>query len=182
MPADEHVQKRGDHAVAGILGHRFHGGFGHALGGEGFGVAAHDAAHGLACGGQVIFDKLGIHIRTFLHKPFGRQRLPAPEHLHGKAQPGADPCRQQADKAGNQKGAHRQAECHDAAAQHFALRRFGQAGAQELFQPGDALAHQHHRVRQPGRVAEKRVQHEAAQYSPQDHHWASFVYWTVFTR
>ena len=48
--------------------------------------------------------------------------------------------------------------------------------------PGDALAHQHHRVRQPGRVAEKRVQHEAAQYSPQDHHWASFVYWTVFTR
>ena len=52
----------------------------------------------------------------------------------------------------------------------------------EFFQPGDASAHKHHRVRQPRRVSEERVQHKTAQHSPQDHHSAPFVYCTVLMR
>ena len=70
-------------------------------------------------------------------------------------------------------------------AQQLALRRFGQTGAEEFFQPGDGFAHVHHRVGQPRRVAENGIQHEASQHSPGGHHTpasASFVYCTVFTR
>ena len=67
-------------------------------------------------------------------------------------------------------------------AQQLALRGAGQASAQEFFQPGDASAHKHHRVRQPRRVAEERVQHKTADSGLKDHALHTFVYWTVFTR
>ena len=50
------------------------------------------AAHGFAGSGQVVPDQLVIHICALLCKASGCQRLPAPEHLHGKAQPVAGPC------------------------------------------------------------------------------------------
>ena len=181
-PADEHIQQRRNDAVAGIFGHRFHGGLGHALGGQVLGVAAHDAAHGFAGRGQVVPDQLVIHICALLCKASGCQRLPAPEHLYGKAQPRAELCRRQTHKARDQKGAHRQAERRHGTAQQLSLRGAGQAGAQELFQPGNASAHEHHRVRQPRRVAEESVQHKAADNCLKDHALLSFVYWTVFTR
>ena len=181
-PADEHIQQRRNDAVAGIFGHRFHRSLGHALGGQVLGIAAHDAAHGFAGSGQVVPDQLVIHICALLRKALGCQRLPAPEHLYGKAQPRAELYRRQTHKARDQKGAHRQAERRHGTAQQLALRGAGQAGAQELFQPGNASAHEHHRVRQPRRVAEEGVQHKTADNCLKDHALLSFVYWTVFTR
>ena len=181
-PADEHIQQRRNDAVAGIFGHRFHRSFGHTLCGQVLGVAAHDAAHGFASGGQVVPDQLVIHICALLRKAPCRQRLPAPEHLHRKAQPRAELCRRQTHKARDQKGAHRQAERRHGTAQQLALRGAGQAGTQEFFQPGDASSHKHHRVRQPRRVAEEGVQHKTADNCLKDHALLSFVYWTVFTR
>ena len=181
-PADEHIQQRRNHTVAGIFGHRFHRGLGHALGGQVLGVAAHDAAHGFAGRGQVVPDQLVIHIFAFLCKALGCQCLPAPEHLYGKAQPRAELCRRQTHKARDQKSSHRQAERRHGTTQQLSLRGAGQAGAQELFQPGDAPAHEHHRVRQPRRVAEEGIQHKAADNCLKDHALLSFVYWTVFTR
>ena len=52
----------------------------------------------------------------------------------------------------------------------------------EFFQPGDGLAHVHHRVGQPGRVAKEAVQHKTAEYCVFDHRASSFVYCTVFSR
>ena len=181
-PADEHIQQRRDHAVAGIFGHGLHGGFGHTLSGQILGVAAHDTTHSLAGCGQVAFYKLFVHVHALLRKALCGQCLPAPEHLYGQPQPRAEPCCAQADKAGAHKGAHRQAKSHDAAAQQFALGRFGQAGAQALFQRGDGLAHEHHRVGQPRGVAEEGVQHKAAQNGQPGHTSDSLVYCTVFTR
>ena len=67
-------------------------------------------------------------------------------------------------------------------AQQLSLRRFGQTGAQEFFKLGDGLAHVHHRVGQPGRVAKEAVQHKTAEYCVFDHRASSFVYCTVFSR
>ena len=139
-------------------------------------------AHSLAGCGQVALHKLFVHVHALLRKALCGQCLPAPEHLYGQPQPRAEPCCAQADKAGAHKGAHRQAKSHDAAAQQFALGRFGQAGAQALFQRGDGLAHEHHRVGQPRGVAEEGVQHKAAQNGQPGHTSASLVYCTVFTR
>ena len=183
--AQQHIKQRRNDAVAGVLSHRLHRSLGHALGGQGFRVAAHDAAHSLPGCGQAAFFQLGIDIRALLHQSLCGQRLPAPEHLDGKPQQRVKHRRAPADKAREQQRPHRQAERQHRAAQQLALRRFGQAGAEEFFQPGDGFAHVHHRVGQPRRVAENGVQHEASQHSPGGHHTpasASFVYCTVFTR
>ena len=131
------------------------------------------------------FFQLGIDIHALLHQPLCGQCLPTPEHLDGQPQQGVKHRRAPADKAREQQRPHRQAERQHRAAQQFALRRLGQAGAEEFFQPGDGFAHVHHRVGQPCRVAENGIQHEASQHSPVCHHTpasASFVYCTVFTR
>ena len=183
--AQQHIKQRRNDAVAGVLGHRLHRRFGHALGGQSFRVAAHDAAHSLPGGGQAAFFQLGIDIHALLHQPLCGQCLPTPEHLDGQPQQGVKHRRAPADKAREQQRPHRQTERHHCTAQQLALRRFGQAGAKEFFQPRDGFSHVHHRVGQPRRVAEDGIQHEASQHSPGGHHTsasASFVYCTVFTR
>ena len=182
-PADQHIEQRRNDTVAGVFGHRLHGGFRHALGSELRSVPAHDPADRFAGPGQIGFFELFINIGALLHQAPGGQRLPAPEHLDGQPQQRVEPGGPPADEPCEQKGAHRQAERHDGTAQQLSLRRFGQTGAQEFFKPGDGLAHVHHRVGQPGRVAKEGVQHKAAQHGPNRHHGFSsaalFVYCTV---
>ena len=181
-PADDHIEQGRDHAVAGVFGHRFHSGSGHPLQCQILGVPPHDAADRPAGSRQVRLDQLPVNIGALLRQPLCGQCLPAPEHLDGQPQPRADAGSSQADQARQQKGAHRQAEGHNGPAQQFPLRRFGQTGPQALFQRRDGLAHVHHRVGQPGRVAEEAVQHKTAEYCVFDHRASSFVYCTVFSR
>ena len=180
--AHQHVKQRGNDAVAGVFGYRFHRRFGHALGGQVLGIAPHNAAYGLARGGQVAILQFFVHIHAFLYKSTRRQRLPAPEHLQNKAQNGVQLCRQPAGCAGNSQRPQRQHRRHDGTTQQFPTRRFRQRGAQAFFQRRDAPPHHHHWVGQPGRVAKKRIQYKTAQYGPKNQHVPSLVYCTVLTR
>mgnify|MGYP000843753989 CR=1 FL=1 len=71
---------------------------------------------------------------------------------------------------------------HRGPAGQLAPRRFGQCSSQVLFQRRDAPAHEHHRMRQPRRVAKQSVQQKAAQHRPKNQHVLSFVYCTVLTK
>ena len=181
-PAKEHIQKRCNDAVAGVLGHGLHGGSGHARGGQVLRVTAHDAGHGPAGRGQVALCQFLVHIAALLCKTLGSQRLAAPEHLQRQPQRRMEPCRGPAGKPGNGQRAQRQHRGHRGPAGQLAPRRFGQCGAQVLFQRRDAPAHEHHRMRQPRRVAKQSVQQKAAQHRPKNQHVLSFVYCTVLTK
>ena len=106
--AQQHVQQRRNHAVAGVFRHGLHSGLGHAFGGKRLRVPPHDAAYGSACRRQVGLCQLPVDVHTLLHKSLCRQCLPAPEHLYCQPQQRVQGGSTHADKAGKRKGAHRQ--------------------------------------------------------------------------
>ena len=138
-----------------FFGHRLHRRSGHALGSQGFRVAAH------GCGSQPsgrragrLFSARHRHSCSPAPRPFAASACPHQNICTASPSHGLSFTAARHTRLVTEKGAHRQAERHNGPAQQFPLRRFGQAGPQALFQRGDGLAHEHHRVGQPCRVAE----------------------------
>ena len=71
---------------------------------------------------------------------------------------------------GQAKGAQGQHQGQHCAPGQLSARRVGQQAAQPFFQPGDAFAHEHHRVGQPMGVAKEQVQPIAQQQGPKGRH------------
>ena len=177
---DQQIQQGGQNPVRKIFRHRLHGGLGDAFRREGGGVPPHNPAHLPPGRRQVPRFQRRVNPAALIGQALQSQRLPAPEQFHCKSQSRVNPMGQSADSRRQGKGAQRQHRRQHPPGRQQTGRGVGEQPPQQVFQPGNHLAHQHHRVGHPGRVGQQQIQSEAPQHRQRRQHPASgLVYWTV---
>ena len=168
--ADEQVEHGGNDAVREVFRDGFHRRLGYTFTGEGLGVPPHHTADCFSGGKQITFTERFIHMHGLHPQILHRQRLPAPQHLHRKAQCGMNPACQPDDTCAESERSQRQNRRQHHAAPEQSARRIRQKAAQQPLQPGDGLTHVHHRVGHPAGVAQNQVDTKAQQNSQQNRH------------
>lgn len=168
--ADEQVEHGGNNAVREVFRDGFHRRLGHTFTGERLGVPPHHTADCFSGGKQITFTERFIHMHGLHPQILHRQRLPAPQHLHRKAQCGMNPACQPDDTCAESERSQRQNRRQHHAAPEQSARRIRQKAAQQPLQPGDGLTHVHHRVGYPAGVAQNQVDTKAQQNSQQNRH------------
>ena len=163
-PAQKEVQKRGDDAVGGVFGDRFHRRAGDARLVQHARIPSDDHGNGVPRALGIPLAEFFIHLHALLAQAVRRQGEPAQERGEGEVGVRAEPEAQRKQSRGHARRHDAHAHDQKGAARRFARGRFGEYPAEPLFQQRDELADADDGVREPARVADQQVDDEADEY------------------